>query len=56
MLATTASSAPTSRRRNRIVEGIGDLFLLVPKTINVSSPAFQQAAKTCSFHRPLGRQ
>ena len=34
-----------------IAEGIGgDLFLLVPKTIDVNSPAFKHAANACQFH------
>jgi hypothetical protein len=28
----------------------GGLFLLVPKTIDVNSPVFEQASKTCGFH------
>lgn len=46
--------APTNPQDYSIVEGIGGLsgglFLLVPKTIDVNSPAFEQAAKACSFH------
>lgn len=45
---------PTSPQEYSIAEGIGGpsggLFLLVPKTIDVNSPAFKQAAKACSFH------
>jgi hypothetical protein len=42
---------PTSPQRYSIIEGIGsNLFLLVPSTINPSSPVFQQAAKACEFH------
>lgn len=33
-----------------IAEGIGDLWLLVPSTIDVNSPAFTKAAKACHFH------
>ena len=33
-----------------IAEGIGDLWLLVPSTIDVNSPAFTKAAKACKFH------
>jgi hypothetical protein len=48
------TTAPTNPQDYSIVEGIGGpnggLFLLVPKTIDVNSPAFKQAAKTCSFH------
>jgi len=42
---------PTSPRGYSIIEGIGsNLFLLVPSTINPSSPAFQHASKACNFH------
>jgi hypothetical protein len=44
---------PTSPQDYSVVEAIGalngGLFLLVPKTIDVNSPAFEQAAKACSF-------
>jgi hypothetical protein len=41
---------PINPRDYSIAEGIaGNLFLLVPSTINVNSPAFQQAAKACNF-------
>ena len=44
---------PTDPRDYSIVTGFGGphggLFLLVPKTIDVNSPAFQRAAKACSF-------
>ena len=33
-----------------LVDGIGDIYLEVPRTINVNAPAFEQAAKTCNFH------
>ncbi len=43
---------PTSPQSYSIEQGIAsNLFLLVPNTINVNSPAFQQAAKAC--HLPL---
>jgi hypothetical protein len=45
---------PTNPQDYSIVEGIGGpsggLFLLVPKTIDVNSPVFKEAAKACSFH------
>jgi len=42
---------PASPQGYSIIEGIGsNLFLLVPSTINPSSPVFQQAAKACKFH------
>jgi hypothetical protein len=48
------TTPPANPQDYSIVDGIGGLsgglFLLVPKTINVDSPAFKQAAKTCSFH------
>ena len=47
------TTPPTNAQDYSIVAGIGGpsggLFLLVPKTIDVDSPAFKQAAKTCSF-------
>jgi hypothetical protein len=27
-----------------------NLFLLVPKTVNINSPAFRPATKACGFH------
>ncbi len=47
---TTETTPPTDPQNYSIVEGIGDVWLLVPSTINVNSPAFKQAAKACSFH------
>jgi hypothetical protein len=48
------TTPPTNPQNYSIVEGIGGpsggLFLLVPKTIDVNSPAFKQAAKACSLH------
>jgi hypothetical protein len=44
------TSLPSDPQDYSIVDGIGDVFLLVPKTNNVNSPAFEQAAKTCDFH------
>jgi hypothetical protein len=48
------TTPPVNPQDYSIVDGIGGfsggLFLLVPKTIDVNSPAFKQAAKTCSFH------
>ena len=45
---------PTNPQDYSVVEGIGGpsggVFLLVPKTIDVNSPAFKHAAKACSFH------
>jgi hypothetical protein len=46
----TTTSPPSNPQDYSIVEGIGDVFLLVPSTINVNSPAFENAAKTCDFH------
>jgi hypothetical protein len=41
---------PINPQDDSLAEGIaGNLFLLVPSTINVNSPAFHQAAKTCNF-------
>lgn len=49
------TKSPTSLQSLRedysIAEVIAsNLFLLVPKTINVHAPAFKQAAKACDFH------
>lgn len=46
----TATSPPSNPQDYSIAEGIGDLWLLVPSTINVNSPAFKQAANACKFH------
>ncbi len=48
------TTPPTSPQDYSVIEGIGGLsggglFLLVPKTIDVNSPAFKQAQKACSF-------
>jgi hypothetical protein len=44
---------PSNQQDYSVVEGIGGpsggLFLLVPKTIDPSSPAFEHAAKACNF-------
>ena len=49
-----STTPPANPRDYSIVNGIGGLrgglFLLVPKTIDVNSPAFKQAAQSCSFH------
>jgi hypothetical protein len=48
------TTPPTNPQDYSIVEGMrgpsGGLFLLVPKTIDVNSPVFKQAANACSFH------
>jgi hypothetical protein len=45
------ATPPTSAQGYSIMEGVAsNLFLLVPGTINVNSPAFEQAAKACNFH------
>jgi hypothetical protein len=46
----TAASPPSSPQDYSIAEGIGNLWLLVPSTIDVNSPTFKQAAKACEFH------
>lgn len=45
----TATSPPSNPSQYGIAEGIGDLWLLVPNTINVNSPAFKRAAAACNF-------
>jgi hypothetical protein len=47
----TASRPPSDPQNLSIAEGIGNLWLLVPNTIDVNSPAFEQAAKSCNFGR-----
>ncbi|MBV9802331.1 MAG: hypothetical protein JO130_04050 [Solirubrobacterales bacterium] len=48
-----ATTPPTNPQDYSTVVGFGGpnggLFLLVPKTIDVNSPVFEQAAKTCGF-------
>jgi hypothetical protein len=48
------TTPPTNPQDYSVVEGIGSpnggLFLLVPKTVDVNSPVFKQAATVCSFH------
>jgi hypothetical protein len=48
-----STTPPTGSHDYSLVEGIGGptggLYVLVPKTIDVNSPAFKRAAKACSF-------
>jgi hypothetical protein len=48
------STPPASPQEYSVMEGIGGveggLFLLVPKSIDINSPAFKQAAKACRFN------
>ncbi len=48
------TTPPTSPDNYALIEGIGGLsgglFLLIPKTIDVNSPAFRQAQQACDFH------
>jgi hypothetical protein len=46
----TSTTPPSNPQNYSIAEGTGDLWLLVPSTINPSSPAFTKAAKACNFH------
>jgi hypothetical protein len=48
---TTPPSGPGS---NSLVLGQGGVFLAVPNTANVRSPAFSSAAKACHFGGPGG--
>jgi len=43
------TTTPPNPQDYSIAEGVGGLYLLVPSTINVNSPAFEQAAKACDF-------
>jgi hypothetical protein len=45
----TSTTPPSDPQNYSIAEGTGDLWLLVPNTINPSSPAFTKAAKACKF-------
>ena len=45
----TRASPPSNPQNYSLAEGIGDLWLLVPSTINVNSPAFTTAAKACNL-------
>jgi hypothetical protein len=45
----TLGPPPSSPQEFSIAMGRGGVSLLVPKTIDVSSPAFKQAAATCHF-------
>ena len=45
----TLGPPPSSPQQFSIAIGRGDVSLLVPKTIDVASPAFKQAATTCHF-------
>jgi hypothetical protein len=47
---TTRSTPPANPQDYSFAEGIGDVWLLVPITINPNSPAFTKAAKSCHFH------
>ena len=40
---------PSSPAGYSAVEDRGGVVLAIPNTINVASPAFQQAAKACGF-------
>jgi hypothetical protein len=41
---------PSNIQNYSLTEGIGGVYLVVPKTINVNAPAFRQAANACDFH------
>jgi hypothetical protein len=51
----TLGPPPSSPQQFAIAIGRDGVSLLVPKTINVSSPVFKQAATTCRFGAVLGR-
>jgi hypothetical protein len=46
----TRPTPPANAQDYSFAEGVGDLWLLVPITIDPNSPAFRQAAKACHFH------
>lgn len=43
------TTPPASPSGYSIIEGIGGLYILVPKTIVVNSPAFKSASLACNF-------
>jgi hypothetical protein len=45
-------SPPANPAADSIAMGRGGVFLAVPRTIDVASPVFQSAAKTCRFGGP----
>lgn len=48
---TPPKSLQDVQQNYSVVEGIGNnLFLLIPKAININAPAFKRAAKACNFH------
>ena len=49
----TLGPPPSNPRDFAIAMGRGGVSLLVPKTIEVSSPAFKQAAASCQFEALL---
>jgi len=51
----TVGPPPSNPQNYAIAMGSGGVSLLVPKTIDVSSPAFKQAAATCRFGAQLGK-
>jgi hypothetical protein len=50
----TLGPAPLSPQEFSIAMGRGGVSLLVPKAIDVNSPAFKQAAATCHFGALIG--
>ena len=46
------SAPPSSQGAYSIVLGAGGVFLAVPRTISVDSPAFKQAGRACHFGSP----
>jgi hypothetical protein len=43
------TTPPSNSQDYSIVEGRGEVWLLVPSTINATSPAFEQAANACAL-------
>ncbi len=43
------STPPSNPTAYSSAEGTGDLWLLVPSTINENAPTFTSAAKACGF-------
>jgi len=44
-----STSPPSNPAGNSAIVGSGGYFLAIPKSIDTSSPAFEQAAAACDF-------
>ena len=48
-LPDPTTTPPSNPQNYSIVDGLGDVYLEVPRTVNVNAPAFERAAKACKF-------